>query len=437
MARIHSLLWVGSAEALHASRLPDAPHFDVVFESDADALRAHPLTSFDAIVLDARDPARAERALEGLAHAGARPPVWVCLASGAREAASALRACGADEVCDRVTPELLAARLERPSAPRPIAPSWVGASGATQRLLTRVERAARSRANVLVTGETGTGKELLARALHDRSARRRQPFVAQNCAALPDTLLESELLGHVRGAFTGAERDRRGLFEEADGGTLFLDEVGETSPAFQAKLLRVLQEQSVRPVGGNRERRVDVRVVAATHRNLAREVAAGRFREDLFYRVAVLTLAIPPLRERIDDLRPLAEHFIALYGRLEGKPGCRLSAEAVALLEAHAWPGNVRELENAIQHALAFAEPGAMIGREHLAERIGPALAPLGPALAQPAPEEPLRESVARVEAWLLRRALEAEGGCRAATARRLGMTREGLYKKMKRLGVA
>jgi two-component system response regulator HupR/HoxA len=193
----------------------------------------------------------------------------------------------------------------------------------------------------------------------------------------------------------------------------------------------------VRPVGANRERRVDVRVVAATHRNLAREVGAGRFREDLYYRLAVVTLSLPPLRERIEDLRPLCAHFLALHGRLEGKPGCRLSAEAQALLEAHAWPGNVRELENAIQHALTFAEAGATLGREHFAERLGSALAPLEPALAAAAQDEPLRASVARVEAWLLRRALEAEGGCRAATARRLGLTREGLYKKMKRLGIA
>ncbi|HZO08988.1 MAG TPA: sigma 54-interacting transcriptional regulator [Myxococcota bacterium] len=439
MARIHSVLWVGSADALDASALPDAPNFDVVFERDADAACAQPLASFDAIVLDARDPARAGPALDALCRAGARAPVWVRLGAGAREASAELRARGADDVFERITPELLASRLEdRAIAPQDTsAAGAVGASGVMQRLLAQTARAARSRANVLVTGETGTGKELLARALHEQSARRRQRFVALNCAALPDTLLESELLGHVRGAFTGAERDRRGLFEEADGGTLFLDEVAETSPAFQVKLLRVLQEQSVRPVGGNRERRVDVRVVAATHRNVAREVAAGRFREDLFYRLAVLTLSVPPLRERIDDLRPLAAHFLALHGHLEGKPGCRLSPEALALLEAHAWPGNVRELENAIQHALTFAEPGETLGREHFAERLGNALAPLGPVLAQAAQDEPLRASVARVEAWLLRRALEAEGGCRAATARRLGLTREGLYKKMKRLGIA
>jgi transcriptional regulator with PAS, ATPase and Fis domain len=436
MARIHSVLWIGSAEGLAASALPEAPHFDVVFESDAGAARAQPLGAFDAIVLEARDRERAESALDLLGRAGARPPVWVRLAAGAAGAAPALRARGADEVIERVTPELLAQRLAEREPREPEAPALVGGSPAMQRLLASAARAARSRANVLVVGETGTGKELLARALHEQSARRRGRFVALNCAALPDTLLESELQGHVRGAFTGAERDRRGLFEEADGGTLFLDEVAETTPAFQAKLLRVLQERSVRPVGGNRERRVDVRVVAATHRQLAREVAAGRFREDLFYRLAVLTLGIPPLRERLEDLRALAQHFLALHGRLEGKPGCRLSDEALALLEAHAWPGNVRELENAVHQALALAEPGATLGRAHFEERLGAALAPLDRALGQAAEDEPLRATVARVEAWLLRRALEREGGCRAATARRLGLTREGLYKKMKRLGV-
>jgi len=436
MARIHSVLWIGSADGLAASALPEAPHFDVVWERDADAVRSKPLSSYDGIVLEARDAAWAETALDALGRADERPPVWVRLARGARDAASALRARGADDVLERVTPELLAERLDERRPRESAASRLVGTSTAMQQLLANAVRAARSHANVLVTGETGTGKELLARTVHERSLRRSGRFVGVNCAAVPDTLLESELQGHVRGAFTGAERDRRGLFEEADGGTLFLDEVAETSPAFQAKLLRVLQERSVRPVGGNRERRVDVRVVAATHRNLAREVAAGRFREDLYYRLAVLTLPIPPLRERVEDLRPLALHFLTLHGRLEGKPGCRLSEEALALLEAHAWPGNVRELENTLHQALAWAEPGATIGRAELADRLAPALAPVDRALEQASPHEPLRTTVARVEAWLLRRALEAESGCRAATARRLGLTREGLYKKMKRLGV-
>jgi transcriptional regulator with PAS, ATPase and Fis domain len=436
MTRIHSVLWIGSADGLAASTLPDAPHFDVVWERDADAARAKSLSSFDGIVLEADDAARAERALATLGSAEERPPVWVRLRRGVSESAPGLRARGADDVVERVTPELLSARLAR-SGPRPPDVSRiVGTSAAIQQLLAKASLAARSHANVLVTGETGTGKELLARMLHERSPRRRGRFVGVNCAALPDTLLESELQGHVRGAFTGAERDRRGLIEDADGGTLFLDEVAETSPAFQAKLLRVLQERSVRPVGGNRERAVDVRIVAATHQTLSREVANGRFREDLYYRLAVLTLPIPPLRERIEDLRPLAEHFLALHGRLEGKPGCRLTDEALAALEAHAWPGNVRELENTLHQALAWVEPGMPIGREQLVERLAAALAPVDRALAQASPHEPLRATVARVEAWLLRRALEAEGDCRAATARRLGLTREGLYKKMKRLGI-
>jgi two-component system response regulator HydG len=432
MTRIHSVLWIGSAEGLAASALPEAPHFDVVWETDVRAARAQSLSAFDAIVLDARDARGAERALATLGACGV--PVWVRLRADASACADALRARGAQEVLEQITPELLRARLE--SGRGGAAPVLVGASGAMQGVLASAGRAARSRANVLVTGETGTGKELLARTLHDRSPRRRARFVALNCAALPDPLLESELLGHVRGAFTGADRERRGLFEEADGGTLFLDEVAETSPAFQAKLLRVLQERSVRPVGGNRERSVDVRVVAATHRDLAREVAAGRFREDLYYRLAVLCLRIPPLRERIEDLRPLAEHFLALHGGLESKPACRLLPETLALLEAHAWPGNVRELENAILHALAFAEPGSALGPELLAERLAPGVAPVQRALEHAPPDEPLRITVARIEAWLLRRALESENGCRAATARRLGLTREGLYKKMKRLGV-
>jgi DNA-binding NtrC family response regulator len=437
MGRIYSVLWIGPAEGLAASALPDAPQFDVVWELDTDAARAHALAGFDAVVLDARDRRHAERGLEALQRGGACPPTWVRLATASADAAPALRARGADDVLARVTPEELAARLD---ARRPrgdaASPVLVGSSAAMQAVLARAARAARSRANVLVTGETGTGKELLARTLHDRSPRRRARFVALNCAALPDPLLESELLGHVRGAFTGAERERRGLFEEADGGTLFLDEVAETSPAFQAKLLRVLQERSVRPVGGNRERSVDVRVVAATHRDLAREVAAGRFREDLYYRLAVLCLRIPPLRERCEDLPLLATHFLALHGALEGKPGCRLSPDALAVLEAHAWPGNVRELENAVVHALALVEPGTVLEREHLSERLGPSLAPVQLAVAQGEQGEPLRATVARVEAFLLRRALEAESGCRAATARRLGLTREGLYKKMKRLGI-
>jgi Nif-specific regulatory protein len=303
-----------------------------------------------------------------------------------------------------------------------------------QGLFALVERASASRATVLVSGETGTGKELVARAIHRAGPRGAGPFVAVNCAAFPDTLLESELFGHVRGAFTGADRDKRGLFEVADGGTLFLDEVSETSGPFQAKLLRALQEREVRPVGGTRSRAVDARVIAATNRDLWREGEAGGFRQDLYFRLAVFPIHIPPLRQRAGDVLRLASHFLEAHGRSEGKPGVRLSPAAERLLEAHPWPGNVRELENEIQRALALVEPGDTLAPEHFSERLRAILPPIEASLR---PGDTLRETLDRVEAWLIREALAAHGGRRAQTARRLGVTREGLYKKMQRLGIA
>jgi transcriptional regulator with PAS, ATPase and Fis domain len=304
-----------------------------------------------------------------------------------------------------------------------------------QRVLELATRAASSRATVLITGETGTGKELVARAIHERSERRRRPFVAINCAAFPDTLLESELLGHVRGAYSGADRDRKGLVEEADRGTLFLDEIAETSPGFQAKLLRVLQERTLRPLGANRERSVDLRVVAATHQDLSRRVREGRFREDLYYRIAVFRIHIPALRERSDDIAPLVGELLARHADTE-EPERRLADGVLALLASHRWPGNVRELENEIQHALALADPGVPLEPRHFSEGLGRALEPLHASPVEPLPDEPLRDTVARLEALLIRRALEANGGRRAQTARKLGLTREGLYKKMQRLRI-
>jgi transcriptional regulator with PAS, ATPase and Fis domain len=251
--------------------------------------------------------------------------------------------------------------------------------------------------------------------------------VPVNCAAFPDTLLESELFGHVRGAFTGADRDKKGLFDAADGGTLFLDEIGETSSALQAKLLRTLQDGEVRPVGGTRVRRVDVRVVAATNRDLRAEVEGGRFREDLYYRLAVFPIAVPALRERPEDILPLARHFLHLHGGREDKPGCTLSSETRNLLLSHPWPGNVRELENEMQRAVALADPNAAIDPDHLSPGL---LGILEPVEAAARRGETLRDTLARIEAWLIR------GGHRTDTARRLGITREGLYKKMKRLGI-
>ncbi len=444
MSAIRTILWVGRGERFPA-QVADAPLLDVVFEHDVEAAAALPLASFDACVLDAAEP---EAALAGLRRLRARrgcPPLLVRLERGGADAAELTRA-GASEVVLRAagddSPSELLARLDRLTRPpgparRPPRPaahdSILGESAGMQRVFALAERASRTRATVLLSGETGTGKELVARAIHRDGPRGAQAFVAVNCAAFPDTLLESELFGHVRGAFTGADRDKRGLVEVADGGTLFLDEVGETSGPFQAKLLRALQEREVRPVGGTRSRGVDVRVIAATNRDLWREGAAGAFRPDLYFRLAVFPIHIPPLRERAGDVLRLASHFLDAHGRAEAKPGVRLSPEAERLLEAHAWPGNVRELENEIQRALALAEPGETLAPDHFSDRLRAILPPIEANLR---PGDSLRETLDRVEAWLIREALTAHGGRRAQTARRLGVTREGLYKKMQRLGI-
>jgi Nif-specific regulatory protein len=300
-------------------------------------------------------------------------------------------------------------------------------------VLELVDRAASSPSTVLLTGETGTGKEVIARELHARSGRSEEPFVAINCAAFPETLLESELFGHVKGAFTGADRAKSGLFEAALDGTLFLDEIAEMGLPLQAKLLRVLQEREVRPVGGTRIVRVECRIVAATNRVLAEEVAAGHFREDLFYRLNVFPIRIPPLRERKHDILPLARHFVSLHGPREGKLGCHLSLAASQLLQSYRWPGNVRELENEMLRALMMTASGELITPKALSARLVEILEPVAEGAR---PDETLREALERVETWMIRRALANNGGRKARTARKLGLTREGLYKKLKRLGI-
>ena len=447
MLETRSILWVGRADRLAGEMLLAAPATDFAWVRDADEALAAPLTSFDAVVLDGVEPGEEIAWARRLRAAPGAPPLLVRTAEGDGDHAAALRAAGAGEVVVRprsarsstATTELLT-RLERmlrssagDAAPPGSLPGIVGTSSAMRRVFELVERARRSQATVLLSGETGTGKELLARAIHQGSPRRARACVAVNCAAFPDALLESELFGHLRGAFTGADRDKKGLFEEAQGGTLFLDEVGETSGPLQAKLLRVLQEREVRPVGGTRATAVDVRVIAATNRDLRAEVGAGRFREDLYYRLAVFPLPVPPLRERPEDVLPLARHFLATHGQRERKPGCRFTREAEHLLQAHAWPGNVRELENEIQRALALAEPGEELGPDRLSAGLAGGLEPRE---AAPRPGETLRQTLARIESLLLRRALDANGGRRAATARQLGITREGLYKKMQKHGI-
>jgi two-component system response regulator AtoC len=302
-------------------------------------------------------------------------------------------------------------------------------------LLEVLERAAEYKATVLLTGESGTGKEVLARAIHAQSARRTQAFVAVNCAAIPEALLESELFGHARGAFTGADRARRGLFVEADGGTLFLDEIGEMPAPLQAKLLRVLQEEEVMPVGESKPRRIDVRVIAATSRDLERDVASGRFREDLFYRLDVFRLRVPPLRERREDVPLLVDHFIARFRDALGKPVRTIADDALDQLVDHAWPGNVRELENVLERAMILAD-GDRIQLGDLPDAIAAPAKPTEEASAATG-DFSMRRARRRFEADLIRRALEATGGNRTRAARLLEISHRALLYKIKEYGLA
>jgi transcriptional regulator with PAS, ATPase and Fis domain len=459
MPPLRSVLWIGSGEGLRQHRVADAPNLDVTWVRDLEEALALPTASFDGAVLDADDAPALLPQLRRLRQLHRFPPLLARLPESQAEHLPELLAAGAGDVLLAAPdagddpPKEILQRLERLSArrdapgglrrgrlhavgptPKPTSfPGILGESRAMQALFALVERASHSSATVLLTGETGSGKEVIARAIHEGGPRRSHRFVAVNCAAFPDSLLESELFGHEKGAFTGADRDKAGLFEVASKGTLFLDEIGETSVSLQAKLLRVLQEREVRPVGGARSRRIDVRVITATNRDLRAEAGSGLFRDDLYYRLAVFPIAVPPLRARREDVLPLAEHFLVSHGKREGKPGCRLSRAAAHLLLAHDWPGNVRELENEMQRALALAEPGQVISPAMLSERLR---AVVEPAEGGARPSETLRDAMARVEAWLIRRALDRNDDRRAATARQLGITREGLYKKMKRLGI-
>ena len=304
------------------------------------------------------------------------------------------------------------------------------ASPAMERVLELVGRVAPTRSTVLITGETGTGKELVARAIHAASPRAKKLFVPINCAAIPNDLLESELFGHARGAFTGAAGERAGKFEVADGGTLFLDEIGDMPLALQAKLLRVLQEGIVEPVGSNRRIEVDVRVVSSTNRNLEQAMAEQRFREDLFYRLNVFRIELPPLRERREDIGLLARAFLAEFAREIGRRPAELSPEAIRLLESHRWPGNVRELRNLMERAAVLAdEPtigAAFFGG--LAPNVPPAVEPESMLLLEPAVED--------FERRLILRALAATADNKAQAARVLGVSERTLWNKLKKHGL-
>jgi DNA-binding NtrC family response regulator len=302
----------------------------------------------------------------------------------------------------------------------------VGHSPAMVALYKQVARLAALDTTVLIQGETGTGKELVARAIHQASARAARPLVVVDCTALPDGLFESELFGHERGAFTGASGSRRGLVESADGSTCFLDEIGDLPRALQSKLLRMLQERVVRRVGGNDEIAVDVRIIAATNRDLRKLVENGAFREDLYYRLNVVTVSVPPLRERPGDIPPLAQHFLARAAAAAGRPIGGLTPEALALLAAYPWPGNVRELEHAIERAVALSTT-ALIRPEDLPPEV-----PGGPA-AGPAPAPPGRLTLEEMKRWYVSHVLDDVGGNKARAAEILGIDRRTLYRILAR----
>jgi two-component system response regulator PilR (NtrC family) len=308
----------------------------------------------------------------------------------------------------------------------------VGRSAAIERVLDLVRRVASSRTSVLITGESGTGKELVARALHDESDRKDAAFVVVNCGAIPENLLESELFGHEKGAFTSATSKKRGLFEAATGGTLFLDEIGELALALQVKLLRALQERVIRPIGASKETEVNVRVVAATNRELEKEVEAGRFRQDLFYRLNVIRIPMPPLRERTEDIPLLAEHFLAKHAGMHGKK-LSFAPEALRWLLSQRYPGNIRELENVVERAAVLAR-GPVIGLEDLPDVLS-ASSPLSAGPVLPSLDEPFD-----LDAWLgglersvLVRALEKTGGAQKQAARLLEMTFHSLRYRLKK----
>jgi DNA-binding NtrC family response regulator len=318
---------------------------------------------------------------------------------------------------------VVGALLGRTPAPAADAPAWIGDA----MVLATADRAAASASRVLITGESGTGKELVARRIHAQSPRAAGPWVALNCAALAEGVLESELFGHEQGAFTGAVKRTRGCFEQADGGTLFLDEVGELKPATQAKLLRALQEGRFTRVGGEQPIDVDVRVVAATNRDLRALVQAGTFREDLFYRLAVIPIALPPLRARGEDLTTLTEHFFAQLGRELGRAVPRLAASAWARWKAYAWPGNVRELRNVVERLVVVTD-----GEEIEADQLPPEL-----LTGAERPAGSLASAIASLESDMIRAALAQHSGNKSATARALGISRPTLDKKLRDYGLA
>ena len=432
-----------------AETLQGLGHEVVATAGGAEAVQTLSRERFDAVFLDHRMPGM--DGLQTLAAMQARlvhlPPVIVLTAfASAGNTIEAMRLGAFDHLAKPISREAVREVLERALQQRTIAvPSGtpadeddssdlIGPGHAMREVHKRIGLAAANSMPVLVLGETGTGKEMVARALHRHSARAGRPFVAVNCSAIPKELLESELFGHVRGAFTGATGERPGCFRSADGGVLLLDEIGDMALDVQAKILRALQEGEVTPLGSHSTVKVDVRVIAATHRDLAVAVREGRFREDLLYRLDVLSIRLPPLRERLADIIPLAEHFLRRAAAPEAPKA--LSAEAAQRLLSHSWPGNVRELRNVMERCQALVRH-RVIGGADLAAGLGTAR-PGETAQTLPADwfDGELPAAVERLERLLIANALAQAQGNRAEAARRLGIHRQLLYRKLTQYGL-
>jgi len=316
-----------------------------------------------------------------------------------------------------------------PSGPANRADSLIGQSEPMQQLLGMIRLVADSQATVLLQGESGTGKELAARTIHQLSYRRDQPFIVVDCGSLPETLLESELFGHVKGAFTGAVASKKGLFEEASGGTIFLDEIADTSPQFQAKLLRVLQEGEIKPVGSNRPIKVDVRVISATNKDLAGLIKAKAFREDLYYRLAVLPLCLPPLRDRREDIPLLARHFVSAASRRHRRPALDATPDAIQALADADWPGNVRELQHAVERAVVTAQGPRLTAQDFFQT-------PDAGEAGCPGLRSLVRTAAQRAERARIELALRDAGGNKMKAAKLLKISRAGLYNKLRDYGI-
>jgi two-component system response regulator AtoC len=427
--------------------------YDVAAAASVDeALALLERDAFDYVVTDVRMPGRSGLDLLALVrerHAGTTVVVMSAYGS-VEQALEAIKAGAYDYVAKPFKPEELLFLLRkaeerealkrenrelRAAAAREHAfDELLGKSEPMKLLFATIAKAAPFKTTVLIMGESGVGKELVARALHRRSPRSAKPFVAVNCGAIPEALLESELFGHKRGAFTDALHDKRGLFEEAEGGTLFLDEVGELPLALQVKLLRVLQEGTFRRLGETQDRKSDVRVVAATVRDLASDVKAGRFREDLYYRLNVLALTLPPLRARREDIPLLIDHFVERYNARLGTKISGLEPAAAKLLYEYSWPGNVRELENTIERAMVLAD-GPVLRVADLPERIREPADPVAAELAKG--DLSIKRTMRVIEEVLIRRALEKTRGNRTRAAELLEISHRALLYKIKEYGIS